>query len=187
MRFLLCFSYFIYYICFFNFLFLNCVKYHIYSALNMQIVALSKVKSKAPPTVPSSFPPKMNHPWIALWVWKILAVQFLTIAILPFIIWQECLLRIPPPPLWMPSPRSEWLQLPRKVLVPLLCPTLNAHAHLCKLKVSQKYMPYTNNIYTNMRVCITQVYNMKSNTNNTKMNNEKRKTWATTKWKKKPE
>lgn len=87
--------------------------------------------------------------------------------------------------LWMPSPpRSEWLQLPRKVLVPLLCPTLSAHAHLCKLKVSQKYMPHTNNIYTNMRVCITQVYNMKSNTNNTKMNNEKRKTWATTKWKK---
>lgn len=48
------------------------------------------------------------------------------------------------------SPAPVRLQLPRKVLVPLLCPTLNnsTHTHLCKLKVSLKY------INTHVCVCV---------------------------------
>lgn len=98
MRFLLCFSYFIYYIFFkFSFLLL-CEISHIFCTQYANCGAVKSWKQSTPDSPLLSPSPTMNHPWIALWVWKILAVQFLTIAILPFIIWQECLLRIPPPP-----------------------------------------------------------------------------------------
>lgn len=128
----------------------------------------------------------------SLWGWRgggrrlrenYISLQFLTIAFLPFIIWARMFAAHPSVHSQPSHAAPVRLQLPRKVLVPLLCPTHSkTRTHTCvnwkSVKIIYKY--------THMCVRIHIVYTVKSNVQTTrKWTTKYVKLEQQTKWKKK--